>query len=149
MGNTMFKHLLLAVDGSPLAEAAFHKAVALAHDLNARVTAVRVSPSYHVLTYQVEMLTDTREEYVKAAWKEATRYLARLAIEASAAGVECKTAYAVNDHPYEAILKTAEEQGCDLIVMASHGRRGVQGLLIGSETQKVLTHTKIPVLVYR
>jgi len=145
----MFKHLLLAVDGSPLAESAFRKAIALAHEMNARATVVRVCPNYHVLTYQVEMLTDTRAQYVKAAWEEATRYLNGLAREASAAGVDCQTAYSVNDHPYEAIIKTAEDKDCDLIVMASHGRRGVQGLLIGSETLKVLTHSKIPVLVYR
>jgi len=145
----MFKHLLIAVDGSPLAESAFHKAIALAREMNARATAVRACPNYHVLTYQVEMLTDTREEYVKAAREEATRYLNGLAGEAGAAGVECQTTYAVNDHPYEAIIKTAEVKDCDLIVMASHGRRGVQGLLIGSEMLKVLTHSKIPVLVYR
>ncbi|MDF3837874.1 universal stress protein [Cupriavidus basilensis] len=144
----MFKHLLLAVDGSALAEAAFHKALVLARDMNARATAVRVCPDYHVLTYQVEMLTDTREEYVNAAWEEATRYLKGIAREAGAAGVPCETTYVVNDHPYEAIIKAAEDKGCDLIVMASHGRRGVQGLLIGSETLKVLTHSKIPVLVY-
>jgi nucleotide-binding universal stress UspA family protein len=145
----MFKHLLLAVDGSSLAESAFHKGIALAREMNARVTAVRVCPNYHVLTYQVEMLTDTREQYVKAAWDEATRYLNGLAGQARAAGVDCQTSYAVNDHPYEAIIKTAEDKDCDLIVMASHGRRGVQGLVIGSETLKVLTHGKIPVLVYR
>ncbi|MGN5478610.1 universal stress protein [Cupriavidus basilensis] len=145
----MFKHLLLAVDGPVLAEAAFHKALVLARDMNARATAVRVCPNYQVLTYQVEMLTDTREAYVKAGWEEATRYLNGLVQGAGAAGVPCDTTYVVNDHPYEAIIKTAEDKGCDLIVMASHGRRGVQGLLIGSETLKVLTHSKIPVLVYR
>ncbi|RDK05892.1 universal stress protein [Cupriavidus lacunae] len=144
----MFKHLLLAVDGSALAEAAFHKALVLAREMNARATAVRVCPNYHVLTYQVEMLADTREEYVKAAGEEATRYLTGIARQADTAGVPCETTYVVNDHPYEAIIKTAEDKGCDLIVMASHGRRGVQGLLIGSETLKVLTHSKIPVLVY-
>ncbi len=145
----MFKHLLLAVDGSPLAESAFHKAIALAREMNAHITAVRVCPNYHVLTYQVEMLSDTREQYVKAAWEEATRYLHGLAREAGAAGVDCQTAYLVNDHPYESIIKTAEDNDWDLIVMALLGRRGVQGLLLGSETQKVLTHSKIPVLVYR
>lgn len=145
----MFKHLLLAVDGSTLSESAFHKGIALAREMNARVTAVRVCPNYHVMTYEVEMLTDTREQYVKAAWEEATRYLNDLAREASSGGVDCQTTYAVNDHPYEAIIKTAQDKECDLIVMASHGRRGVQGLLIGSETLKVLTHSKIPVLVYR
>ncbi|MCY1355447.1 putative universal stress protein [compost metagenome] len=145
----MFKHLLLAVDGSDLSESAFRKAVVLARETGAQITAVRVCPNYHVLTYQVEMLEGTRETYVKQAWEDATRYLRGLADEAGAAGVKCDTAYAVNDHPYEAIIKAAEAKDCDLIVMASHGRRGVQGLLIGSETLKVLTHSKIPVLVYR
>ncbi|SPK71644.1 Universal stress protein [Cupriavidus taiwanensis] len=145
----MFKHLLLAVDGSDLSEAAFRKALTLARDMGARTTAVRVCPNYHVLTYQVEMLEDTRETYVKEAAAGASQYLRERAEEASAAGVPCDTAYAVNDHPYEAIVKTAEDKGCDLIVMASHGRRGIQGMLIGSETLKVLTHSKIPVLVYR
>ncbi len=97
--DIMFKHLLLAVDGSPLAESAFRKAIALAREMDARVTAVRVCPNYHVLTYQVEMLTDTREEYVKAAAEEAVRYLNNLAREAGIAGVPCETSYQVNDHP--------------------------------------------------
>ncbi|WP_354684187.1 universal stress protein [Cupriavidus necator] len=145
----MFKHLLLAVDGSELSESAFRKALVLARETGARVTAVRVCPNYHVMTYQVEMLEDTRETYVREAAETANRYLLERAEEASAAGVPCDTAYVVNDHPYEAIIKTAEEKGCDLVVMASHGRRGIQGMLIGSETLKVLTHSKIPVLVYR
>jgi nucleotide-binding universal stress UspA family protein len=145
----MFTHLLLAVDGSPLAEAGFRKALEFAREINARITALRVCPNYHLLAYQVEMLTDTREQYAKAAAEEMTKYLVGIAQEAAAAGVACETTYAVNDHPYEAIIKTAAENGCDLIVMASHGRRGVQGVLIGSETQKVLTHSKLPVLVYR
>ena len=145
----MFKHLLLAVDGSPLADAAFRNALVVAHDTNAHITALRVGPNYHVLTFQAEMLSDTREMYVKSAEEEATRYLKGIAREADTAGVPCETLYVVNDLPYEAIIKTAEDKDCDLIVMASHGRRGVQGLLIGSETLKVLTHSKIPVLVYR
>lgn len=104
----MFKHLLLAVDGSALAEAAFHKALVMAREMNARATAVRVCPDYHVLTYQVEMLTDTREEYVKAAREEATRYLNGIARDAGAAGVSCETTYVVNDHPYEAIISNRD-----------------------------------------
>lgn len=147
--DNMFTHVLLAVDGSPLSEAAFHKAIAFARDARARTTALRVAPNYHVLTFQTEMLTDTRERFTQEAQQESAKYLQRIAGEANAAGVTCDTVYAVSDHPYEAIIKTAEDRGCDLIVMASHGRRGVQGLLIGSETLKVLTHSKIPVLVYR
>ncbi|MGO4305994.1 MULTISPECIES: universal stress protein [unclassified Cupriavidus] len=145
----MFNHLLLPVDGSALSESAFHKAIAFAGEMNARVTAIRVCPDYHILAYHTEMLSDTREQYKEAAWENATHYLSRLAREAGAAGVDCQTLYSVSDHPYEAIIKAAEDRECDLIVMASHGRRGVQGVLIGSETQKVLTHSKIPVLVYR
>ncbi|GAB7541294.1 universal stress protein [Cupriavidus sp. CuC1] len=145
----MFTHLLLAVDGSPLSDAAFHKALALAQEMKARVTALRVGPKYHVLAYHTEMLTDTRELFAEEISDSATKYLEGIALEAAAAGVTCDTAFLVDDHPYEAIIKTAEDRGCDLIVMASHGRRGVQGVLIGSETQKVLTHSKIPVLVYR
>jgi len=145
----MFTHLLLAVDGSPLSDAAFHKALALAQEMKARVTALRVGPKYHVLTYHTEMLTDSRELFAEEISESATKYLEGVALEAAAAGVTCDTAFLVDDHPYEAIIKTAEDRGCDLIVMASHGRRGVQGVLLGSETQKVLTHSKIPVLVYR
>jgi len=68
---------------------------------------------------------------------------------ANAAGVECELVHRVSEHPYEEIVKTAQEQGCDVIFQASHGRRGVQALVMGSETHKVLTHTKIPVLVFR
>jgi nucleotide-binding universal stress UspA family protein len=76
-------------------------------------------------------------------------HLAMLLKAATEEGVRCTTVIEVSDHPYEAIIRTAEKKGCDLILMASHGRRGVQGLLLGSETQKVLTHSRIPVLVYR
>lgn len=145
----MFKHLLIAVDGSALAESAFDKAIGLASEMNARVTAIRVCPDYHLLAYHTEMLTDTREQYKDAAQAGATRYLTELTRKAAIIGVSCQPLYMVSDHPYDAIIKAAEDRKCDLIVMASHGRRGVQGVLIGSETQKVLTHSTIPVLVYR
>jgi nucleotide-binding universal stress UspA family protein len=145
----MFTHLLLAVDGSPLSDAAFQKALLLAQEMKARITALRVGPKYHVFAYHTEMLSDARELFAQEIADSAAKYLKRIALEAAAAGVTCETTYLVDDRPYEAIIKTAEDKGCDLIVMASHGRRGVQGVLIGSETQKVLTHSKIPVLVYR
>ena len=77
----------------------------------------------------------------------ADKHLAVIEKAAKEMGVACDIVRATSDHPYEAILKTAQDQGCDLIMMASHGRRGVRGLLLGSETHKVLTHTKMPVLV--
>ena len=145
----MFQHLLLAIDGSSLSESAFRKGVAFAHDAGARITAVRVIPDFHTYTYQVEMLADTRTQYARDAGKAVEDYLDAMAAEATAANVPCDTVSVIHDHPYEAIINTALEKGCDLIVMASHGRRGLQGVLIGSETQKVLTHSRIPVLVYR
>ncbi len=145
----MFQHLLLPVDGSPLSESAFRQGLAFAHDAGARVTALRVIPDFHTYTYQVEMLAGTRERYMREAIKAVEDYLDTMAAEATTADVACDTVSVVHDHPYEAIIDTAVNKGCDLIVMASHGRRGLQGVLIGGETQKVLTHSRIPVLVYR
>lgn len=145
----MFQHLLLPVDGSPLSEAAFSKALVFAREARARVTVIRVIPDFHVYTYQVELLADTRTRFVQEATSISAEYLKTLAAQAEAAGVSCETLSVIHDHPYEAIIQAARERGCDLIVMASHGRRGLQGVLIGSETNKVLTHSSIPVLVYR
>lgn len=145
----MFQHLLLPVDGSPLSEAAFSKALVFAREARARVTVIRVIPDFHVYTYQVELLADTRTRFVQEATRSSADYLKTLAAEAEAADVSCETLCVIHDHPYEAIIQAAQEKECDLIVMASHGRRGLQGVLIGSETNKVLTHSNIPVLVYR
>jgi nucleotide-binding universal stress UspA family protein len=95
------------------------------------------------------MLEDTRERYAQAAEQHAEQYLAVITLAATEAGVACDALCVTSNHPYEAILQTAEERKCDLIVMASHGRGGIKGLLIGSETQKVLTHSQISVLVHR
>lgn len=145
----MFKHLLLPTDGSQLSEAAIQKGVQFARSINAKVTGFYVMPEFHVFTYRTEMLEDTKEEFAKDCRAHADQFLAVIEKAAKAAGVACDTALATSDHTYEAIIKAAEEKSCDLIMMASHGRRGVQGLLLGSETHKVLTHSKIPVLVYR
>jgi nucleotide-binding universal stress UspA family protein len=83
-----------------------------------------------------------------ARWEEhAEKILGAVAMQA--AGVECETIQVEHEHPYQAIIDTADSKGCDLIVMASHGRRGISAIVLGSETVKVLTHCKIPVLVYR
>jgi nucleotide-binding universal stress UspA family protein len=145
----MFKHLLVPTDGSALSEAAIRMAVGFAKAFDAKITGLHVIPEYHLLTYDTQMLTDTRAEYVEDAKNHAKRYVALIARAATEAGVLCDTTCVVSDHPYAVITQMAEDRHCDLIVMASHGRRGVQGLLIGSETQKVLTHSKIPVLVWR
>jgi nucleotide-binding universal stress UspA family protein len=145
----MFKHLLLPIDGSKLSEAAVQKGVEFAKSLNAKITGFYVMPEYHILAYRTEMVEDTREEFARDCRTHADQYLAVVETAAKAAGVACDIAVATSDHPYEAIIKAAHDKNCDLIMMASHGRRGIQGLLLGSETQKVLTHSKIPVLVYR
>jgi len=145
----MFKHILVPTDGSRGSEKAIRRALALAKSTGAKVTGFHVIPKFHVFTYRTEMLEDTKEEYARDSRAHAQRYLAVIEKAAQQVGVSCETAYTTSDHPYVAIIRTAQRKGCDLITMASHGRRGVQGLLLGSETQKVLTHSKIPVLVYR
>lgn len=106
-------------------------------------------PPFHVFTYRTAMLEDTVEEFAKDSRAHADQYLAVIEKAAKAAVVTCDTGFATSDYPYEANIKVAEERSCDLVMMASHGRRGVQGLLLGSETQKLLTRSRIPVLVYR
>jgi nucleotide-binding universal stress UspA family protein len=145
----MFKHLLLPIDGSESSNAAMLKGIALAKSEGARVTGIYVMPEFHVLTYRTDMLEDTKDEFAADCRARADQYLTAIQGAASQAGVECEAVSAVSDHPFEAIIRTAEQKGCDLIVMASHGRRGMRGLVLGSETHKVLTHSKLPVLVYR
>lgn len=145
----MFTHLLLPTDGSPLSEMAIRNAVELAKSIHAKVTGFYVMPRFHLFTYRTEMLEETKEQYARDSRAHAHKYLAAIETAANEAGVPCETAYTTSDHPYEAIVKAAEERHCDLIAMASHGRKGVQGIVLGSETNKVLTHTRIPVLVYR
>ena len=145
----MFKHLLLPTDGSEASQATLLKGVRLAKECNARITGISVVPEFHVLTFNTMMIEDTREVFIAESRAQALKYLTLLNKAADEAGVPCETEVMLSDHPYEAIIQAAESKGCDLIMMASHGRRGVQAMLIGSETQKVLTHSKIPVLVYR
>jgi len=145
----MFKHILLPTDGSKLSDKSVKQGIRLAKLLGARVTALHVIPKFHAFTYQTEMLEYTREEYTRACETRSGDFLRFVKKVASATGVACDTASATSDQPYKEIIRTAEKKGCDLILMASHGRRGIEGFLLGSETQKVLTHSKLPVLVYR
>jgi nucleotide-binding universal stress UspA family protein len=145
----MFKHLLIPTDGSKLSEAAIRAGVQFAKSINAKVTGLHAMPKFHVLAYQTEMVTDTRQEFAKDCKAHGDRFLAVIMQATKAADVPCETVLQTTDYPYEAIIATAKERGCDLIMMASHGRRGAQAFLLGSETQKVLTHSTIPVLVFR
>jgi nucleotide-binding universal stress UspA family protein len=145
----MYRHILIPTDGSPLSEQAIRQGVALARTLGAAVTALTVSPTFHSLALDPVQVTATPKQYEEDCRVRADKYLAMATIEAGIAGVPCETVHEMNDHPYQVIIDTAKARHCDLIVMASHGRRGMSALLVGSETTKVLTHSQIPVLVCR
>jgi len=145
----MFTHILLPTDGSPLSEAAVQKGIQFAKTINARVTGFCVVPVLPYIGCEAEIGTDFKKQAEAAVQAEVNKNLLAIEKAAKEVGIPCETAKAKSAQPYEAIIDTAAKKGCDLIIMASHGRRGVQALLLGSETQKVLTHTKIPVLVYR
>jgi nucleotide-binding universal stress UspA family protein len=145
----MFKRILLPTDGSDPAQRAALAGISFAKDLGAEVVALTVIPKFHVFTYKTEMLEETKEEFAVDSEQRASLNLTFVAAAAGEAGVPCAVEKAVSDEPYQMIISTARDRHCDLIVMGSHGRRGIQGLLLGSETQKVLVHSSVPVLVYR
>jgi len=145
----MFKHILLPTDGSPLSEAAIQKGMQFAKFINARVTGLYVIPPYRLFAAGGDSIADSKAQYEKDSTARAEGFLRAISNLGKEVGVTCDCVSETGTHPYEAIIEAAEKRGCDLIVMASHGRHGVQALIIGSETNKVLTHTKIPVLVFR
>src|SRR5574343_376923 len=147
----MFKHIFVPTDGSELSRATAQRAVSFAKEAGARITAFFSKPEYPIAYFGEGALIDptTPEKFAEMADQQANEYLGEVAKLCADAGVECTLASATSDIPYEAIISAAETAGCDLIFMASHGRRGFSGFLLGSETNKVLTHSRIPVLVYR
>lgn len=147
----MFKHILVPTDGSALSESTVARAVSFAKEAGARITFFYAQPDFPMPIYGEGALIDptTPEQFAKSAAAEAEAILSKAKDAANAAGVAADSDSTVNEVPYEAIIDAADRHGCDLIFMASHGRRGIAGLLLGSETQKVLTHSKTPVLVYR
>ncbi|KQQ97435.1 universal stress protein [Massilia sp. Leaf139] len=145
----MFKRILLPTDGSELSSRAGLAGVSFAKEAGAQVIGMTALPGYKTFTANADMIESTEDEYLAASEARAGKWLAAVSDAARDAGVECATVLVRADDPHEAILRTARDRGCDLIVMASHGRRGLGGLLLGSETQKVLVHSSIPVLVYR
>jgi nucleotide-binding universal stress UspA family protein len=145
----MYRHLLIATDGSELADKAVNHGIDLAKEIGAKITALTVSEPFHAIAVEPAMLEDTLGSYEVRMSEHVARILAAVAERAKAAGVVCETVHESDTHPYRAIIDTALSRGCDLILMASHGRRGVAAIILGSETVKVLTHSQIPVLVYR
>jgi nucleotide-binding universal stress UspA family protein len=145
----MYKHVLIPTDGSELSSKAEAAGLAMAKSLDAKVTALTVTPPFQFIGTEPMVLVATEPEDEKAQTARAEKTLERVRMTAAAIGVPVETLRTVSSHPFEAIIATAKERGCDLIYMASHGRSGLSGLLLGSVTTKVLTHSKIPVLVYR
>jgi len=145
----VYKHILIPTDGSELSRNAVEHGVALAKAINAKVTALTVSNPFHTFAVEPGMVTDTPDQYKKRIADLAAKYLAVAADAAAALGVTCDVLSVGHDHPYQAIIDTAKKLGCDAIVMASHGRRGVSAIVLGSETVKVLTHSAVPVVVVR
>jgi nucleotide-binding universal stress UspA family protein len=147
----MYKHILIPTDGSELAAKAIAAGIEFAREVHARVTGFTAVPEYAVPS-EVEMMARrgiSLEQYEREAKRQADGALQKIADRAREAGVDYDADYAQSDRPHEAIIRAAEKHGCDLVVMASHGWRGLKGLLLGSETHKVLTHSRIPVLVVR
>jgi nucleotide-binding universal stress UspA family protein len=148
----MYRHVLIPTDGSERAHRAVTQGLALAKALGAKVTVLTIEPSFDVYAVpasKVYEMSGAFAEHAEQAKARAGKILNAVAEEARAAGVTCETLQIEQDHPYEGIIDTANQRGCDLIVMASHGRGGMAAVVLGSVTNKVLTHTKIPVLVCR
>ena len=149
--QTPYSHILFPFDGSDPSRRAENAALGLAESLGCHLTLLHVVPSFPVTLYAEGAMSAAPDpaEYERQQRSAGEQLLAPLKATAAARGIACDAMVAVNDQPYLAIIAAAERFNCDLILMASHGRRGWAGLLLGSETQKVLTHSKMPVLVYR
>jgi nucleotide-binding universal stress UspA family protein len=145
----MYKHILIATDGSELAAKAVSAGLALAKELNAKVTAVSATqPWSAMMASDGPAFNFPIDAYEKAAKEGAERILLKVQEDARKLGLDCQTVH-VSDFPADGIVATAKNRGCDLIVMASHGRRGFARALLGSQAMEVLTHSSIPVLVCR
>jgi nucleotide-binding universal stress UspA family protein len=149
MNAPLYHRLLLPTDGSEASQRAILAGVDFARDIGAEVVGLTATPPFHLLSADPDVIGDTADQYADASRARGRRLLDDVESAAREAGVRCRLEQTVSDEPWQAIVETARRLGCDLIVMASHGRRGLSGLLLGSETQKVLVHSAIPVLVHR
>lgn len=145
----MFKSILIPTDGSDLSERAVRQGLTLARALGSKVVALHVSTPFHILAVAPSAVTATREQYERDVAVFAKKVLDGVAAEARQSGVECTSVSRTGEHIWHEIIQAAEANACDAICMASHGRRGLAAVMLGSETVKVLTHSKIPVVVLR
>jgi nucleotide-binding universal stress UspA family protein len=150
-GDNMFKNILVPIDGSKLSVKAVKLAVKLAKSLDAKIIGFYATPGFGPAYYGDGYIlrAPSVEAHAESMVKQARKCLSTVEVEAEVEKVPCKVIHAVSDSPYEAIIDAAKKNKCDLICMASHGRRGLSGLVLGSETHKVLIHSTIPVLVCR
>lgn len=144
----LFKHILIPTDGSELSLKAVQHGIAIGKALGAQVTAVTVQPPLTDFVVEGVTITVGQAEREDLA-KQFDHRLDAARAEAQAQGMHLGTIQVEDREPWRAIINVAKEKGADLIVMASHGRRGVTAMVLGSETQKLLTHSTVPVLVYR
>ena len=147
----MFKHILLPTDGSSLSNKAVKRGIEFAGKIRARVTALHVVPEFRPFADEgfAPMSPALKKRLDDEARMRAARMLDAIARAARSKRVRCATLTVASNLPYQEIIKTDRRRKCDLIMMASHGRRGLSSLLLGSETAKVLLHAKVPVLVVR
>ena len=147
----MFKNILVPTDGSKLSVKAAKQAVKLAKALGAKITGFYAAPDLGSTYYGDGYILRAPSAAAQAeiAQKQARKCLSTIEVEAEVEKVACSVFHVVSDSPYAAIIDAAKKKKCDLIFMASHGRRGLSGLVLGSETHKVLIHSEIPVLVCR
>jgi len=147
----VYKHILIPTDGSELAERALAAGIAFAKSVNARLTVFTAVEEYRVPGQSEIMARHAQsiDQHAAEAEGKAEAILRPARERAAVAGVACETCHALSDRPYEAIIQAADSHGCDLIFMASHGRRGLRALVYGSQAQGVLTHSTIPMLIYR
>ena len=145
----MYKNIVVATDGSDIAKGATAHAIALAKTTGAKITAVLVTEPYEAIAFTSTMHVIDPLAYKERCATHASEVLSTVQADCDSQGVACATVHRDNHYPYDGIIAAAEEADADLIVIGSHGRRGIEGLLIGSEAVKLLTHTKIPTLVVR
>ncbi|WP_114240698.1 universal stress protein [Dyella sp. C9] len=143
----MFKHILIPIDGSELSTRAARTAIELAQLSKAKVSAIHVISPFQTIAYMGAILAATEFAYNEEAQANAERYLADVRALADKAGVPFEGSSVFGEQPHETIVQAAKDKQCDLIVMGSHGWRGMTRLLLGSETQKVLLRSEVPVLV--
>lgn len=145
----MFKHILVPVDGSPASQVSLRSALDMAAGYGASITAVHVLPDDHAFSHRPAAPDQAAEQNVSDSRAQGQALLDAVSEAARARQVPCRTVLARGDRPHRKILETAHARGCDLIAMACHGQLGLKGVLLGSQTQKVLVHSPVPVLVFR